>query len=114
MPLVYFFGYTTPRENVELYKACVEILAQNVRARMDNDIDCKSSGVIVNTCGWVDVSGLDIIHHSIKAFAIDVVLVMNHDKLYSSLTDLTTEGITVVKLPTSGGIVRRVGLNIIP
>lgn len=107
MPLAYFFGHASPRDNTELYKAYVDILAQHVRSRMDNDLDAKSSGAIINTCGWVDGIGLEIIHHTIQAFNIDVILVMNHDKLFSSLSDLSAEGITVVKLPTSGGIVRR-------
>lgn len=76
---------------------------------MDNDLDAKSSGLIINTCGWVDgPEAYDILMHIVKAFNVDVILVMNHDKLYSSLISLMSDGMTVVKLPTSGGIVRRV------
>lgn len=49
-----------------------------------------------------------MLQYIIKAFSVDVILVMNHDKLYSSLLPLVSEGITVVKLPISGGIFRRV------
>mmetsp|Transcript_11477 Transcript_11477/g.10406 ORF Transcript_11477/g.10406 Transcript_11477/m.10406 type:complete len:440 (+) Transcript_11477:13-1332(+) len=107
MPLVYYFGHVTPNENIELYKLLVDILFSNIKERMNNDLDTKSSGIIVNTCGWVDGVGYDLILHIIKSFMIDVILVMNHDKLYSSLMNLINDGITVVKLPTSGGIVRR-------
>ena len=75
---------------------------------MSIDIDAKTSGMIINTCGWIESNGIELIHDIINIYAIDVVLVMNHDKLYSSLAHFMSKGITVVKLPTSGGIVRRV------
>lgn len=85
-PLVFFHGYNSPKENVELYKALATNLANKVNERLKRDIDAKSSGIIVNTCGWIDQGeGFDLLLHCIKAFAIDVVLVMNHDKLYSNL-----------------------------
>lgn len=108
MPLIYFFGYSSPKENIALYKLLTDILAEKVKMRMDNDLDAKSSGVIINTCGWVEGSeAYDIIFHIAKAFRVDVILVMNNDKLYAGLVGLSSQGVTVVKLPTSGGIVRR-------
>lgn len=111
MPLTYYFGHPSPKDNVELYNSFIEILATQVKARLDSDVDTKASGIIVNTFGWVDGGGMDVIHHCIKCFNIDVVLVMNHDKLFATLSGLSNQGITVVKLPTSGGIVRRVNLS---
>jgi polyribonucleotide 5'-hydroxyl-kinase len=108
MPLVYFYGQSSPKENIPLYKLLTDILAEKVRSRMENDLDAKSSGVIINTCGWVEgAEAYDIIFHIVKAFHVDVILVMNNDKLYAGLIGLSSQGVTVVKLPTSGGIVRR-------
>lgn len=111
MPLIYFYGHASPRDNIDLYQSYVDILAANVKSRMDNDSDAKASGIIINTCGWVEGAGYDVILHIMKAFNVDVILVMNHDKLYSSLVTFMNEGVTVVKLPTSGGIVRRVSID---
>ncbi len=86
-------------------------MAAQVERRMAKDEDASTSGVIINTCGWVEGAGFDIILHCIKAFSADVVLVMNHDKLYSNLVS-SLDGVgtktVVVKLPASGGIVSRV------
>jgi polynucleotide 5'-kinase involved in rRNA processing len=36
--------------------------------------------MVVNTMGWVDGKGYDMILQAIQAFKIDVVLVMGHDR----------------------------------
>ena len=84
-------------------------MATRINERLSRDIDAQSSGIIVNTCGWIDAEGYDLLLHAIKAFSIDIVLVMNHDKLYSNLvTSLDSSVTTTVKLPRSGGVVQRV------
>jgi polyribonucleotide 5'-hydroxyl-kinase len=84
-------------------------MATRINERLSRDIDAQSSGIIVNTCGWIDAEGYDLLLHAIKAFSIDIVLVMNHDKLYSNLvTSLDPAVTTTVKLPRSGGVVQRV------
>jgi len=114
-PLIYFFGQSSPKDNVDLYKILVTNLASKVNARLERDCDARASGIIVNTSGWVDGVGYDVLLHCINAFLIDVVLVMSSDKLYSSLvTSLDANSptgkssVTVVKLPRSGGVVSRV------
>jgi polyribonucleotide 5'-hydroxyl-kinase len=79
-------------------------------ARLDKDVDARASGIIINTCGWVDGEGYNLILHCIQEFNVDVVLVMDQDKLYSSLSShLAAKGdnVTVVMLPRSGGVVTR-------
>lgn len=89
----------------------VSMLANQVDKRLAKDEDANASGVIINTFGWVEGAGLDILQHCIKVFGVDIVLVMNHDKLFSHLTS-TLDGVgtrtIVVKLPSSGGLVTRV------
>lgn len=91
----------------------VSTVAIQVDKRLAKDEDANASGIVVNTCGWVEGPGLDVVLHVIKAFSIDIILVMNHDKLYSNLV-ASVDGVgsktVVVKLPISGGIVRRVSL----
>jgi polyribonucleotide 5'-hydroxyl-kinase len=89
------------------------VLATSVEHRLDRDQDAKTAGLIVNTNGWVDGGGFDVLLHCIKVLAINVILVMSHDKLYSSLL-ATMQNIpgsketVIVKLPRSGGIINRV------
>lgn len=105
---MYFHGHNSPKENVDLYKLLVSTLAQKIRGRFDRDIDARASGIIVNTSGWIDGPGFDVILHCVNALEIDVVLVMSHDRLHSSLTAALGEHVTVVKLAHSGGVVQRV------
>jgi hypothetical protein len=113
-PLLHFFGHnSTPREKVELYTALAQQLATSVKARMDADLDARSSGCIIDTCGWVDTQGLKVIEKFVEYFEVDIILVMNNDKVFAALSRLSNAKMTVVKLPSSGGIVRRVSFYVI-
>mmetsp|Transcript_19389 Transcript_19389/g.32414 ORF Transcript_19389/g.32414 Transcript_19389/m.32414 type:complete len:398 (-) Transcript_19389:568-1761(-) len=116
-PLVYFHGYTNPKDNVQLYKSLISAMASKLNERLRRDLDTLSSGLIVNTSGWIDgEEALDVLLFATKELNIDIVLVMSHDKLYSNLTSSllaqqqqqsAKPNVTVVKLPRSGGIVAR-------
>jgi polyribonucleotide 5'-hydroxyl-kinase len=107
-PLVYYYGYASPGDNSKLYMQLTSTLATRVDGRLDRDSDTRASGLIINTCGWIDATGYDLLMHCISAFAVDVVLVMGHDKLFSKITADAADHVTVVKLPKSGGVVERV------
>jgi polyribonucleotide 5'-hydroxyl-kinase len=109
-PLMYFYGSNTPEKNVDHYKRLVTILGNQIQQRLDRDIDARSSGIIVNTTGWVEGGGFDVLLHCIQSLRIDIVLVMGQDKLYSALKTSfdSSSGVAVVKLPVSGGVVTRV------
>ena len=112
MPLVYFHGHDSPQGNIELFKRLSAQLASKVFERLNKDNEAKASGIIINTTGWVDGKGNELLSHYIDVFKVDVVLVMNSDKLYSSLhssLSSSSKKITVVNLASSGGIVRRDG-----
>lgn len=67
-------------------------------------IAANASGLIVNTCGWVDKAGYQLLLHSIQALSIDVLLVMGHDRLFAELKQDMAGNIVVIKLPRSGGV----------
>jgi polyribonucleotide 5'-hydroxyl-kinase len=106
-PLVYSLGHNTPRDHGEVYNKMTSILAEKVDERMKRDLDLRSSGMIVNTSGHIDDDGYEALLHCIKELNIDVVLVMGHDRLYSSLSSSLQDSVAIVKLPQSGGVVRR-------
>jgi polyribonucleotide 5'-hydroxyl-kinase len=111
-PLVYYFGHSSPSDNVKLYQHLVSLLAGRVDGRLERDADARASGVIINTAGWGDQAGYDVLLQCIQAFSVDVVLVMGHDKLYSKFSTDVGDHVTVVKLPKSGGVVERVRFTI--
>ncbi|CAH0520151.1 unnamed protein product [Peronospora belbahrii] len=110
-PLVYFYGHTMSSENVELFRYHQQQLAKSVKRRMENDIEVNASGCVINTCGWVDGQGFDLLVHAIKDFDVDIVLVIGQDRLYSRLQSaLTGEKVngmdrSIVKLSRSDGVV---------
>lgn len=69
----------------------------------------NASGCVINTCGWVDGAGYDLLVDAVTAFDVDVVLVIGQDRLYSrlqsSLASQCSAGLSIVKLARSGGVV---------
>lgn len=76
-------------------------------------IAARVAGIVVNTMGWVDGKGYDLLKQSIRAFRTDVIVVMGTDRLYARLTRdaprLMPAGtsVSVVNIPRSGGVVER-------
>jgi len=115
-PLVYFFGDTTPKDNIPLFKHMVSNLSEKVASRQEYDAASKASGLIVTSFGWIDGDGFDLLLHTITTFSIDIVIVIGQDRLYSSLQSASAglsaskgenKDLVVVKLARSGGVVQR-------
>ena len=107
-PLIYYYGSPSPDSNYPYYIELIKSLSENINARFALDPRSKASGLILNTCGWIEKLGYKILLQAIETFAIDVVLIMGHDKLYSTLSEDTRgSGCAIVKLSRSGGVVTR-------
>jgi polyribonucleotide 5'-hydroxyl-kinase len=134
-PLVLFHGSTTLQP--ELYKAQVTALADKIQKRFDlqqqqaaaaaaaansgednttnttNPVhNERSSGIIVNTNGWIQDEGFQLLLHTVTAMKIGVVLIMGHDRLYSMMSShIKKQKLDnppkIIKLPRSGGTVSR-------
>lgn len=106
-PLVMWHGSLQPQP--DLFKDQVSALATKIAARMQSDELARSSGVIVNTNGWIQDEGYDTLLHTCKALDISVVLVVGHDRLYNMMqNDVGTDGaVKIIKMPRSGGVVSR-------
>ncbi|XP_068650082.1 protein CLP1 homolog [Aristolochia californica] len=109
MPIVYFFGHVTPSANAELYKVLVKELARTLERQFAGNAESRAAGMVINTMGWVEGVGYELLLHSIEALNADVVLVLGQEKLYSMLKDVLKgkSNVDVVKLHKSGGVVSR-------
>ncbi|RYR54022.1 hypothetical protein Ahy_A06g029272 isoform D [Arachis hypogaea] len=109
MPLVYFFGHTTPSNNVELYKVLVKELGGMLERQFAGNAESRASGMVINTMGWIEGVGYDLLLHAIRTLKANVVLVLGQEKLYSMLRDVLKgePKVDVVKLQRSGGVVSR-------
>jgi polyribonucleotide 5'-hydroxyl-kinase len=106
-PLVYFYGHVTPSENVKLYKMQIANLASDINEKFKQNDEARVSGLVVNTCGWVDGLGYELLIYSISTLAANIVLVIDHERLYNDLLKQFGKTIKVVKLAKSGGVVTR-------
>ena len=48
--------------------------------------EVRAAGMVVNTMGWVDGLGYELLLHAIGALRADVVLVVGQDRLFSQLS----------------------------
>lgn len=62
--------------------------------------------MIINTMGWVEGLGYELLLHAAHTLHADVVLVVGQDRLYSQLS-ASLKDVTLAKLPKSGGVVTR-------
>lgn len=106
-PLVIHYGHKAPDFNNELYKTCVTTLADITLGRLKDDKRTMSSGVVINTCGWVKGQGYQHILHAAKAFQAGIILVLDQERLYNELLRDVDSSVKVVFLPKSGGVVER-------
>eukprot|EP01101_Sappina_pedata_P010479 TRINITY_DN6611_c0_g1_i1.p1 TRINITY_DN6611_c0_g1~~TRINITY_DN6611_c0_g1_i1.p1 ORF type:complete len:504 (-),score=112.96 TRINITY_DN6611_c0_g1_i1:366-1727(-) len=120
-PNVYYFGHASLNDNVRLFKSQMSKMTQDIERACEYSPEVKSSGLIINTCGWIDGLGYELLLHSIEELKADIVLVLDNERLYSDLlrefnkakpvaygeTASTKRQIDVVKLGKSGGVVTR-------
>jgi polyribonucleotide 5'-hydroxyl-kinase len=114
-PLVLYHG-SNLQIHPDLFKGQVDRLAQSVQSRLNNDEQARVSGTIINTNGWIQDEGFELLLHAAEAFRISVLLVLGHDRLYSMMIShfkkLQKENANLIiprilKLPRSGGVVSR-------
>jgi len=106
-PLVYHYGHKAPGSNITLYNLLVARLAEATNLRMESNRKANASGVIINTCGWVKGLGYQAIKHAAQTFEVDVIIVLDQERLYNELVRDMPPFVRVVFQPKSGGVVER-------
>ncbi|XKL60133.1 hypothetical protein PGB90_001149 [Kerria lacca] len=106
-PLVYHYGHVGVQQNPKLYDTIISQMADLVHQRMESNKKVKSSGVIINTIGWVKGRGYQHLTHIVQAFKVDIILVLDQERLYNELVRDMPTFVKVALLPKSGGVVER-------
>lgn len=107
-PLVYQFGSISPSVNSTYFDILQKRLAEVTLERLNANQQGKSSGMVINTCGWIKGGGYKHILHAAKSFKADAILVLDQERLYNELLrDLPRSKFEVVFLQKSGGVVER-------
>jgi polyribonucleotide 5'-hydroxyl-kinase len=106
--LALFFGHNTPAKATQFYKTLCERLARLVNERLESQDSERPSGIIINTCGWVEEGGYSLLLEVAKIFEIDVMVVLEERLAEKLKVDKQLEErISVVHLEKSGGVVAR-------
>eukprot|EP00026_Physarum_polycephalum_P006595 Phypoly_transcript_06643.p1 GENE.Phypoly_transcript_06643~~Phypoly_transcript_06643.p1 ORF type:complete len:427 (-),score=78.07 Phypoly_transcript_06643:91-1371(-) len=114
MPVAYFYGHVSLDGNPHLYRKQVALLAASIEKRKASNSEAKIAGTVINTCGWVDGLGYELLIDAIDSMKADYIAVIDHERLYNDLLQLYQKGppgspsaIKVIKLTKSGGVVTR-------
>ena len=71
---------------------------------MENIFLDAVSGVVINTCGWVKAKGYQMLVHAAKAFEVDVVIVLDQERLFNELVRDLPDSVRIAFQPKSGGV----------
>ncbi|WFD42107.1 polynucleotide 5'-hydroxyl-kinase [Malassezia psittaci] len=112
MPLVHWLGKQNVSENERHSRRVIDHLAYQVEKRMVKDARARMSGLLLDMPGVTTSdsrSRYSYIQYCIRAFKIDTVIVVGHEKLNLELTKLfsgnaSQNPVQVVKVPKSGGV----------
>ncbi|CAJ0587733.1 unnamed protein product, partial [Mesorhabditis spiculigera] len=106
-PLVYNFGALSPSDNNAYYNKLVEALAKAVSVKTAANLTTGISGVIINTCGWIADEGYAMIVEAALQFEVDIVVVLDQERLYNELVKTLPSFVKIAHLPKSGGVETR-------
>ncbi|KAF3915132.1 hypothetical protein ABW20_dc0102211 [Dactylellina cionopaga] len=109
LPLVYYYGLETPESGAKRYKKLVTRMGVAVNSRLEEDIESKNTGLIIDTPSFDNQTNGDLISYIVAEFSVTTIAVLGSERLYNTmLKSLSgTSNINVIKLPTSGGCVDR-------
>ncbi|SCU82587.1 LADA_0C06524g1_1 [Lachancea dasiensis] len=108
-PLVKNFGLEHISENRGLYMNTVQSLADTIHSRLASDAIVRRSGLIIDTPALEQLDGdLTKIKEIVSLFKVNAIIVCGHDdSIAMKLNEvLPVESLTIVRLPTSSGIVK--------
>lgn len=69
--------------------------------------EANFSGLIINTCGWVKGDGYATLVKAAEVLEVDVVVVLDHERLYNQLQRDLPNFVRICHQPKSGGVETR-------
>lgn len=106
-PLLYHFGADNPGSNFVLYHLLMDKMAAAMKSKFAADMKVKTSGVIINTCGYVSGGGYKALLHAAQAFEVKAVFVLDQERLFNEMQRDLPKFVYTVFVPKSGGVVVR-------
>ena len=81
-------------------------MSEAVRDQLKVNQKASSSGLIINTCGWVKGQGYDHLKHIAQAFEVDVIVALEEERLYNDFMRDMPTFVKVIWLPRSTGRIK--------
>ncbi|KGQ98212.1 protein Clp1 [Candida albicans P87] len=106
-PIVKNFGMADFNDNVDFYKLLIEKLGIAVLSRLDQDLNIKNSGVIIDTPALTS-KNFDIVESMVSNFLIDNIIVIGNERLAIELTKkfaYKSTQLNIIKLNKSSGCI---------
>ena len=113
MPMTLWAGKENMRENERHSRRLVDWLVYYVEKRLVKDLRARMSGLLLDMPGIITADArtrYEFIQYCVRAFKIDTIIVLGHEKLNLELTriyanDTSGHAPSIVKVPRSGGAV---------
>ncbi|XP_037898879.1 protein CLP1 homolog [Glossina fuscipes] len=96
---MYHFGCITPKSDYNLFRTLTKKVAKTTLESMNAKKTVKYSGVVINTCGWVEEAGYNHLIEIAKVFGVDTIFVSDEEPLYQKLLKDVPSFMKVVLLP---------------
>ncbi|OAF72090.1 hypothetical protein A3Q56_00134 [Intoshia linei] len=111
-PLVHHYGYKNPSDNICFYIETIKKMARNVECLCKKQPLVNQSGFIINTSSHVADGELQSVIATIKSFKVDIVIIMDSEKLVSDINKhLGNEIVKILLVPKSSGVVEKTRLQ---
>ncbi|KAK6345892.1 Cleavage polyadenylation factor subunit clp1 [Orbilia blumenaviensis] len=118
LPLVYYYGLEAAESGVRRYKRLISRMAVAVNSRLEEDIESKNTGLIIDTPSFDNQTNGDLISYIVAEFSVTTIAVLGSERLYNTMLksfssqppssqSQQSSNVNVIKLPTSGGCVDR-------
>ncbi|CBQ73472.1 related to Pre-mRNA cleavage complex II protein Clp1 [Sporisorium reilianum SRZ2] len=115
-PLSLWLGKENVRDNERHFRRVVDWLAEGVERRLARDFRSRMSGLIIDTPGVVTADARTkyaFVQHCVKAFKVDTIVVLGHEKLNLEMTKLFGSAAETAEIPGSAGAQRLPRVNVI-
>uniref|UniRef100_A0AC35UCA1 Protein CLP1 homolog n=1 Tax=Rhabditophanes sp. KR3021 TaxID=114890 RepID=A0AC35UCA1_9BILA len=101
------FGHTSPASNFDLFKNCLKTLSDLVHRKSMSSNKINASGIIINTCGWVEGEGYESLKIAAQEFEVKSIVVVEHERLYHRLKRDIPAFVNIQSVEKSSGIEAR-------
>ena len=76
LPLLFFYGQQSPEEDPDFYRELLSSLAGSVSGRLSEDVEVRSSGVIIDSTGISEENkiGMELLDHIVDEFSSKYII----------------------------------------